>query len=116
MVNSKIRGQLGEKIAKNWLKSKGFKIIDQNVKVGQIGEIDLICQKNGIYYFVEVKASFQKNQNFPPEFHFTRQKFSKVVKISNLIANRKNYPKWRVALLTVSIKSKSVKIRFYPNV
>lgn len=116
MVNLKAKGQFGEKLAEKWLENNGFRIIAHNVKVGRIGEIDLICQKDNVYYFVEVKASFREDPDFPPEFRFTKQKFTKIVKMSSLIANQNNYPKWRVALLSLSIKSGNVKVRFYPDV
>ena len=48
-------GDLGEGIACNYLKNKGFKIIDQNYWKPW-GEIDIIAEKQGIVYFVEVKS------------------------------------------------------------
>ena len=47
-------GQDGEKIALIYLKSKGFKIIEQNWKTRQC-EIDIIASKDERLYFVEVK-------------------------------------------------------------
>ena len=48
-------GDLGEGIACNYLKNKGFKIIDQNYWKPW-GEIDIIAEKQGITYFVDVKS------------------------------------------------------------
>ena len=48
-------GDLGEGIACNYLKDKGFKIVEQNYWKPW-GEIDIIAEKQGITYFVEVKS------------------------------------------------------------
>ncbi|MDD2935532.1 MAG: YraN family protein [Candidatus Pacebacteria bacterium] len=48
-------GDLGEGIACNYLKNKGFKIVEQNYWKPW-GEIDIIAEKQGITYFVEVKS------------------------------------------------------------
>lgn len=45
----------GEDLATNFLKDKGYKIIDRNFRKGY-GEIDIICLKNNILVFVEVKT------------------------------------------------------------
>ena len=48
-------GDLGEGIACNYFKNKGFKIVEQNYWKPW-GEIDIIAEKQGITYFVEVKS------------------------------------------------------------
>lgn len=45
----------GEDLACNFLKNKGYKIIDRNFRKGY-GEIDIICIKNKTLIFVEVKT------------------------------------------------------------
>ncbi|MEK9178210.1 MAG: YraN family protein [Patescibacteria group bacterium] len=52
--------QRGEEIACNYLKKKGYKIIDRNFRKGY-GEIDIIAIDNGVLVFIEVKTS---NSNF----------------------------------------------------
>lgn len=47
--------QKGEKIARDYLLKKGYKIIDRNFRKGY-GEIDIIAIKNNILVFVEVKT------------------------------------------------------------
>ncbi len=112
-MHNKIKGYIGERLGEDWLKRRGFKIVEKNLKLGKIGEIDLVCKKNGVYYFVEVKSSFNYDSDFPPETHFTKSKLSKIVKMGSFLANKRNFKNWRPALLTVSIKSKKVKFRFY---
>ena len=45
---------LGEDIAIKHLLSKGFRIVERNFH-SKFGEIDIIAQKGGFYYFFEVK-------------------------------------------------------------
>lgn len=48
-----------EEIAVDFLKQKGFSIIEQNFH-SRYGEIDIICLDNGYIVFVEVKSSSYK--------------------------------------------------------
>ena len=54
-------GNRGEKIAVNFLKRKGYKIIEQNFLCHQ-GEIDIIAKKEKEYIFCEVKT--RRNMNY----------------------------------------------------
>ena len=58
---NKIAGNSAEKIAEDYLKKKGYKILATNY-VSSIGEIDIIAKQNKSYIFVEVK--FRKNDYF----------------------------------------------------
>ena len=49
------KGMKAEKAAANWLKLKGYKILEMRYKT-KFGEIDLIIEKNNLIAFVEVKA------------------------------------------------------------
>jgi uncharacterized protein (TIGR00252 family) len=47
-------GRQAEAAAARWLASKGFKIIEQNWRTRWC-EIDIVAEKSGVVYFVEVK-------------------------------------------------------------
>ena len=49
------RGRQGEDYAAHWLGEQGYQIRQRNVRVAY-GELDLIAEKDGILYFVEVKT------------------------------------------------------------
>ncbi len=53
-IYNKSRGDIGEKIAKEYLKSNGYRIVKVNFK-NAIGEIDIIAYDEDILVFVEVK-------------------------------------------------------------
>lgn len=46
---------IGEDLACEYLNKKGYKILERNFRKGY-GEIDIICEKNKILVFVEVKT------------------------------------------------------------
>lgn len=48
-------GQLGEKLAENYLKSNAFRILSRNFRT-KFGEIDLVAEKEAKIHFVEVKT------------------------------------------------------------
>ena len=54
MIGNSI-GKLGEDIATEFLQSKGYKVIHKNYWK-PYGEIDIICEKQGVTHFVEVKS------------------------------------------------------------
>ena len=51
----KLLGLKGEKLAEKTLKKQGYKIIKTNY-VTPFGEADLVCEKEGVTVFVEVKT------------------------------------------------------------
>lgn len=57
MINNRIKGRSGEDIAVNYLKSKGYRIIERNFTT-DVGEIDIIAAEDGYLVFVEVKERF----------------------------------------------------------
>ncbi|MFH1670293.1 MAG: YraN family protein [Patescibacteria group bacterium] len=73
-----VLGKEGELIAKEYLRSKGFMVYAENVRVGK-DEIDLIAYdpKEKILVFSEVKTRRHKSENFRPEFNFTSEKQEK---------------------------------------
>jgi len=69
---SKIFGDSGEKLAKDFLMSKGYEILETNWRFKKY-EVDLISKIDSTIVFVEVKA--RKNAIFgEPELFVTRQK------------------------------------------
>lgn len=59
-------GQSGEKLAVEFLKKQGFKIIETNFKC-KFGEIDVVAREGGILVFVEVKTRSSNQFGLPEE-------------------------------------------------
>lgn len=49
------RGRRGETVAANWLRLKGWRILDTRVRT-PVGEVDLIAKRGNLIAFVEVKT------------------------------------------------------------
>jgi len=60
-VYKKLLGRTGEVKAEKYLKSKGYKIIDKNLK-NKFAEIDILATKDKTLYFCEVKT--RSNDSF----------------------------------------------------
>lgn len=88
-------GDLGEKIAVNFLKNKGYEILDTNFQNNwgrRLGEIDIAAKdlKNGETVFIEVKTrEYQKYKNSLPEENITYSKLRRLAKIANLYLKQK---------------------------
>lgn len=65
-MQSNIYGKKSEIIASQFLKQKGYKIVEVNHK-NEIGEIDIIAQDKDYLVFVEVKARFSRAFGDPTE-------------------------------------------------
>jgi len=57
--SSRAKGEKGEKIARKYLKRRGFKIMDVNYRTTG-GEIDIVARDKDYLVFIEVKASVSK--------------------------------------------------------
>ena len=112
-MNSKEVGVIGEKIARDYFKNKGYKILDRNyspkfVSGPKIGEIDIIAQKKDVIIFVEVKTLQSRNlsQRIYPEMKVDYRKQRKIIKTAQSYLLEKRLPldrKWQIDVLAVEI-------------
>jgi len=58
---STAKGQEGEERASRYLRRRGYKIVDRNVRAGR-GELDIVAQKDDLLVFVEVKSYQNREQ------------------------------------------------------
>ena len=83
------KGIAGETLACEYLKAKGYNIIEQNYRAGR-GEIDIIATFENCLYFIEVK--FRKNNKFGfPEAFVTDKKLSMIHKTAQAYVIEKNW-------------------------
>ena len=88
MTEKASTGHLGESIAVQYLKDKGFEIIQKNWH-SVYGEIDIIAQKNNKIHFVEVKTRKSLAFGTPVEsYHYFKQ--GKIIKTAFLYMNQLN--------------------------
>lgn len=83
-------GRQGEDRAVEWLKKKGYKILDQNYYT-RYGELDIICEKSREIVFVEVKTR-RSSQFGSPEEAVTYRKIQHMKHAALLYLSEKNIP------------------------
>lgn len=116
--NTKTLGDTGEKIAKNYLREKGYKILDKNFRYSKLGELDIIAKRGNNIIFFEVKARMRKGlSEFKPEDNITQTKQKKLVKLAQIwLAKRKLDTGWQIDILAIEIyRDKSFDIRHLEN-
>lgn len=76
-------GEKGEVIAREYLRDKGYIILDENVRYKSIGEIDLIALDKGDLVIVEVKT--RSSYDFgDPLLSITPKKIKSLIKATEL--------------------------------
>ena len=112
-----ILGKKGEKIALNFLKKKGYKILEKNFRSENFGEIDLIAYDHNQLVFIEVKTKSTHQFGLPEEefnFHKKRKLFRA---INNYFWQKKiENDNWRIDLVTVDFSEIKPKIYHYQAV
>lgn len=89
MPNNKIKGESGEKIAAEYLKKKGYVIIDKNFKTN-VGELDIVALDNDCLVFVEVKTRMSDKYGAPSEA-VTAAKQKKISQVAAQFINKYRY-------------------------
>lgn len=109
-------GKLGEQIALQVLRKKGYKILHQNFR-SRFGEIDIVAEDRGVLVFVEVKARWsQKFGN--PEEAVTPWKLRSIAKTGDYYKlTHPNTPNLvRIDVVAIDIEGRKAKARLIKNV
>jgi putative endonuclease len=96
-------GARGEKLAADYLKKRGYRIIQRNFRCRE-GEIDIIVQKGDCLVFVEVRT--KKNTAFgTPEESVTLSKREKLISLANAYLQAYDKPpqSWRIDVVAVEL-------------
>lgn len=125
-MNAKQIGILGEKIARNYLRNKGYKILDKNYSPHFIsgpkrGEIDIVAKYKDSISFIEVKTLRDPASLIDPEAKVNYQKKKKITKTAESWLVKKKISldsKWQIDIISIIIdsNSKKAKIRHFKNV
>ena len=122
-------GRIGEDIAANALKVRGFRIIERNY-LKPWGELDVVAiAPDRTLVFVEVKTLRQnsgqalpENESFTPEKNLTRAKLVKLQRTAQLFAGHRpelvdEKMGWRIDLAAITLRGDGEKplIRYYEN-
>lgn len=95
-------GKLGEQIAKDWLISKHYEIIESNWRYGK-WEIDIIAKKNDKLHFIEVKT--RRSGSFGnPEDLVDKNKLRYFISAGTAYIRRKTGFRWiRFDILAITL-------------
>ena len=96
----KILGQRGERLAGQFLKRKGYRVIARNFRV-KGGEVDLVCRNGDCLVFVEVKTRTAGGLGFP-EDAVRQEKRRRLVRAVNLyLARLAQPPQYRIDVVSI---------------
>lgn len=110
-------GQLGEEIAREYLKKKGYKIIEQNYR-SKFAEIDLVAKQGKELVFVEVRT--KRGELFgTPEESLNKRKLRKLYWNVNSYASRIHWQgPYRVDAVCIVLRqdNSTQRINHYENI
>ncbi len=119
-------GDLGEKVAAEYLKRHGFSILDRNV-LRKTGELDIVAEKENTICFVEVKtmlvdefpAEKSVDDDYDPSQNLHEMKIRKVARTGEWYALEKEWEgEWQVdgCLVWLRRKDGMAKVRYLPQI
>jgi putative endonuclease len=112
-------GKIGEKVASDFLRRKGFTVIERNYRKPW-GEIDIIAEKAGVVRFVEVKTLSRdflgdvtrEKDGYRPEERVHPFKLKKIARTAEMYMNGKNDTRdYQIDVVGVFLDRKNRKAR-----
>ncbi len=108
-------GKFGEQAAAAYLKSKGYSIVDVNVRTPH-GEIDLVAALAGLTVFVEVKTRSTRQFGHPEEA-ITPRKLTHMINAASFYAAERGIDHWQVDVIAIEkMPGKISEITHFENV
>lgn len=105
-------GKKGEEIAVEFLKKKGYKILDRNCVFKilgsfQRGELDIVAKKGDVFCFVEVKTLKNPKVDILPEEKINLSKKKKLILSAQSWLVKNKIPlncKWQIDVISITFK------------
>ena len=107
-------GSIGEKLATDYIRQQGFRVLERNYKRLPWGEIDIIGKKKNFLFFFEVKATGHLGSSYLPEHKINRKKKVALSRVIQIYLSEKGVPLdsfWQVDAIIVRIDFHSQKYR-----
>ena len=113
--NKRDKGKIGEDIAVEFLKKKGYRILERNFRFER-GEIDIIAEYAGALIFVEVKARRSISFGTPHEA-VTAQKQLQIRKIADgyIFSHEIDDTACRFDIIAIRYAGKNIDIQHFEN-
>lgn len=96
-------GELGEKLALKFLQSKGYRVLETNMRT-PFGEIDVVAKKGDIIIFIEIKTRSTSSLG-PPYLAVTKAKQIRLIKNALFYLKRRGLldSDWRIDVVSVKL-------------
>lgn len=94
-------GKRGEDLATHYLISLGYSIKERNFRT-KLGEMDIIAEKNGIYYFCEVKTRVGDLHGKPYEA-VTSRKLQHIYRVAQAYVLQNDIKNSKLSVQVISI-------------
>ncbi len=112
-MSEKNFGDFGERIAEKYLTQRSHVVIKKNYRT-RYGEVDLICTKDDVTIFVEVKTRRSGLFGYPEDAISKKKMRRLVVTATHYMVNR--YGPWQIDVLAIMMsRDGRVDIRHFPN-
>jgi putative endonuclease len=96
-------GAAGEKLARDFLKKKGYKILETNYRCRE-GEIDIVARKKDCLVFVEVRTKASVDFGSPEESITFAKKEKLIASALTYISEHNDLPEsWRIDFVAVEL-------------
>jgi putative endonuclease len=110
MPNTLPTGTLGERLAADYLKSRGYRILERNFFLRALGgpkiaEVDIIARKNDLFVFAEVKT-IKANSKYLAQDKVNETKKWKIAKAAEMWLIKNKVPldvKWQIDVIAVEL-------------
>ena len=109
MINKRRVGIIGEKIARDYLKNKGYSIITTNFYT-RTGEIDIIAKKENYIDFIEVKTRTNDTYGTPASA-VNRTKIKHILNSAKVFLRLNKFNKYEIRFDVIEIYIKNGKCK-----
>jgi len=110
-------GDIGEELARKFLKKKGYRIHETNFRCRE-GEIDIIAERKDCLVFVEVRTRTSSSFGSPEESVTSAKKEKLIATALAYMGNHKDLPdNWRIDFVGIELdqKGKATRIELIEN-
>jgi putative endonuclease len=103
LIDRKKIGETGEKIACDYLKKNGYRIIETNYRT-RFGEIDIVCRKKDTLVFFEVRSKTSLTFGIPEESITQTKSRHLAAAAYHYLQHHKNLPEnWRYDFMAIEM-------------
>ena len=110
-------GDIGEELARKFLKKKGYRIRETNFRCRE-GEIDIIAEQKGYLVFIEVRTKTSSSFGSPEESVTSAKKEKLIASALAYMSSHKDLPdNWRIDFVGIEMdqKGKATRIELIQN-